>query len=138
MIAYVDSSIVLRIVLHQPHTLAEWPELTFPITSELTAVECARTLDRHRLAGLLDAPDLRRATQLVATIMSRMTVLDLTPDVIRRVMRPLPTPVGTLDAVHLTTALLYRETQGILPTFATHDHELAEAARALGFATLGS
>lgn len=70
--------------------------------------------------------------------MSRMTVLDLTPDIIRRVARPLPTPVGTLDAVHLTTALLHRETQRSLLTFATHDNEIAEAARALGFATLGS
>lgn len=44
MIAYIDSSILLRIVLEQPNTLAEWPELTGGVASPLLSVE--RTIDR--------------------------------------------------------------------------------------------
>ena len=51
--AYLDSSVVLRVVLGQPDNLAALlPDLE-PFTSALTQVECLRALDRLRFADPL-------------------------------------------------------------------------------------
>jgi len=51
--------------------------------------------------------------------------------------QPLPTALGTLDAIHLATAQIWRETTSTTLTMATHDATLATAARALGMPTVG-
>lgn len=45
---------------------------------------------------------------------------------------------GTLDAIHLATATLWRESQAGEIAMATHDAPLAAAARASGFSVIGS
>jgi hypothetical protein len=50
----------------------------------------------------------------------------------------LPTPLGTLDALHLATALIWRDRMGSLPTLATHDATLGLAARTFGFDVRGT
>jgi hypothetical protein len=64
MRAYVESSVVLRAVLAEPGRLAAWSRIEDPMTSEITRVECLRTLDRLRLAGGMPDRELarRRAT----------------------------------------------------------------------------
>ncbi len=57
--------------------------------------------------------------------------------VLRRASEPFPTPLGTLDAIHLATALYWRDLKGEDLTFATHDRQLAQAARMMGFAVVG-
>ena len=47
-----------------------------------------------------------------------------------------PTIVGTLDALHLATALAIREVDR-LDLLLTHDLQLGTAARSLGFEVLG-
>src|SRR5688572_32535081 len=51
MIAYLDSSVLLRILLGQKDALAEWREIDTGIGSALVEVECLRTLDRLRPRG---------------------------------------------------------------------------------------
>ena len=65
MIAYVDSSVLLRVVLFQPDRLPEWPTIEQAVTSALTEVECLRTLDRRLRQGLLDPEDLADRRGLV-------------------------------------------------------------------------
>jgi hypothetical protein len=50
----------------------------------------------------------------------------------------LPTALGTLDAIHLATAALWRESQGTELAMATYDGVLATAARASGFSVIGA
>jgi hypothetical protein len=61
----------------------------------------------------------------------------LRPPVLSRASQPLPTPLGTLDAIHLATALIWRERMGALPTMATHATALGLAARTFGFDVRG-
>ena len=61
----------------------------------------------------------------------------LTRIVLVRASLPMPTVVGTLDAVHLASALLFREQRGESLVFATHDVQQATGARSLGFAVAG-
>lgn len=54
-----------------------------------------------------------------------------------RAALPLPTTLGTLDAIHLATAALWREHQSAEIAMATHDEALATAARASGLSVIG-
>ena len=63
--------------------------------------------------------------------------MPLSPPVLERAAEPFPTIVGSLDAIHLTSALLVRDEFDAL-TLATHDRELAIAARAEGFRVHGA
>jgi hypothetical protein len=54
-----------------------------------------------------------------------------------RSARPLPTPLVTLDAILLVSAMGWREQFESL-FFATHDLALSAAARASGFEVLGT
>jgi hypothetical protein len=58
--------------------------------------------------------------------------------VLGRAGEPVPMPLGTLDVVHLATALIWCDRIGPLSAVATHDSALASAARAFGFDVLGT
>ena len=137
MIAYVDSSVVLRMALGQVGALAEWPAIDEAVTSALTEVECLRTLDRlrHR-EGLADAEVALRRESLFA-FFGAISVVDLSRPLLERAAQPLPTSLGILDAIHLATAQLWRERAERRLVMATHDTALALAARSLGMAVVG-
>ena len=137
MIAYVDSSVLLRVVLSQPDRLSEWPTIQQAVTSAVTAVECLRTLDRRLRQGLLDPEDLADRRGLVLRLLERMDRVDVSPAVLNRAADPFPTPLGTLDAIHLATAILWREGHTEAPVLVTHDGQLATAARATGLCDRG-
>jgi hypothetical protein len=59
-----------------------------------------------------------------------MSVLD-------RAAQPMPTELGTLDAIHLASALLWKEALGVDPVMATHDKAVALAAQAHGLKVVG-
>ena len=87
MIAYIDASVIIRLVFNEPYPLAEWSQIDEGITSQLTRLECAR-----------------------------------------------------IDSIHLASASAYRRALGPpqVIAFATHDRELAEAAKSLGFPVIGT
>jgi predicted nucleic acid-binding protein len=96
-----------------------------------------RTLDRLSLRGTLAAAELVDRRAAVYAMLEEMAVLDLDRAVLARASQPFPTPLGTLDALHLASAILGRDLGG--PSrFATHDVELARAARSVGFEVLGA
>lgn len=137
MIAYIESSVVLRLVLGQPDTLAEWRALDGGVASALVEVECLRTLDRLRLAEGLRERELARRRETVYRMLETLEVVEPTRPILTRAAQPLPVVLGTLDAIHLATAIAWREVTETDLTFATHDARLATAARALGLHTIG-
>ena len=132
MRAYVDSSVVLRVTLGEADKLTEWTRITDPISSELIRIECLRTLDRARLQGRLEDPELARLRADLLQIIETFALIELDEGIKSRAADPFPTLVRTLDALHLASALAVRATAGDL-VMATHDGELAIAAEALGF-----
>ncbi|HUR80203.1 MAG TPA: PIN domain-containing protein [Thermoanaerobaculia bacterium] len=140
MIVYLDSSVVLRIVLGEPNSLREWGRITLGITSTLTRVEAARTLDRNALLGAsLETTNTKRAE--INDVFSRIDFLKLDDDVLVEASQAFPVVVAALDAIHLASALLYRAAQPPAERpllFATHDAQLARAARAMNFEVLGA
>ena len=138
MIAYLDASVLLRVLLGQPDRLNEWPEIELAVGSALVEVECLRALDRLRLRENLTPEDLAVRREAVYRLTAGMEVVEPTWPVLRRAGLPFPTALGTLDAVHLATALLWRDTRGDDLTLATHDRALALAARASGLTVIGA
>jgi len=61
----------------------------------------------------------------------------LRPPILARASEPLPLALGTLGALHLATALIWRDRMDQSLTMATHDQILGQAARAFGFIVLG-
>lgn len=137
MIAYLDSSVILRVVLGQPGQLLEWQSVLTGITSELAEVECLRTMDRLRHMRQLTDDESANGREAIYRIMEALEVVALSSAVMRRASQPVPAPLGTLDAIHLATADLWREDRGKAPVVATHDKALALAARASGFRVSG-
>ncbi|MGE0441946.1 MAG: type II toxin-antitoxin system VapC family toxin [Gemmatimonadales bacterium] len=137
MIAYLDSSVVLRVVLGQPGALPEWGRIRTAVGSGLVEVECLRTLDRMRFERWLTDEDVARRREAVYRIVERMEVVEPSGPVLRRAAQPMPTPLGTLDALHLATALIWRELRTTDLVMSTHDRALATAARASGLQVLG-
>ena len=133
---YVDSSVLLRIVLGEPDRLRIWPTITNAVSSELIRLECLRTIDRARIRlGLEDRLIAKyRADMLEAVDAFSLVALDSI--VLERASEPFPTALGSLDAIHLASALLLRDNLDGL-AFATHDDELGMAARATGFQVHG-
>lgn len=137
MIAYVDTSVLLRVVLREPGALEDLQSYEGLVSSELIAVESARTIDRLRLQGTLTLEEAAVRSRAVGDWLEAFDLVLLRPPVLRRASEPLPTPLGTLDAIHLATALLWRERMGPLATIATHDSALGVAARTFGFDVRG-
>jgi predicted nucleic acid-binding protein len=134
---YVDSSVLLRVVLGEPKRLRYWSRITTAVSSELIGVECLRTIDRARLVlGLDDAVVAGRRAAVLETL-EGFTFVPLAPRVLERAASPFPTLLGSLDAIHLASALLVRGSFGEL-SLATHDRELGTAARAEGFRVHGA
>jgi uncharacterized protein len=134
---YVDTSVLLRVVLGEPGVLAEWTAIDLAVASELTRVEALRTIDRARLLAQLPDEEVALRREGVLAILAGFHMAGVNAAVLERAADPFPTLVRTLDAIHLATALLVRAEHEDL-VFATHDRQLAIAARSVGFQVLGA
>jgi predicted nucleic acid-binding protein len=137
LIAYLDSSVLLRKVLRQPNALREWAAITRAVGSALAEVECLRTLDRLRLLERIPDAEIAKRREAVYELLAAMEIVEPTRPVLSRAAQPLPTMLGTLDAIHLATALLWRDHAGADLVMATHDGALGLAARASGLRVIG-
>jgi predicted nucleic acid-binding protein len=137
MKAYLDSSVVLRVVLGERNRLREWSRITIAISSEIVRVECLRVLDRLRVAGKMGDRELARRRASTLELLEGFDLVRLNRAVLDRAAEPFPTLIRTLDAVHVASALLARERFRAL-RFATHDGDLGTAALALGLRVIGS
>ena len=138
MIAYLDTSALLRIVLREAGTLDDLRTYDGLVSGELIAVESARTLDRLRNQGALTIDEATDRIGVVTEWLEAVDLVLLPPAVLSRAGEPMPLTVGTLDAIHLATALVWRDRVGPLPQMLTHNAALGAAARAFGFDVRGT
>jgi hypothetical protein len=134
---YLDSSVVLRVVLGQPGTLSEWGDIRTSVASSMVTVECLRTLDRFRLRHQNRDADIAARREAVYRLLDAVELVEPDRTVLARASQPMPTELGTLDAIHLVTALLWQERRAAELVMATHDGALGRAARASGLRVVG-
>lgn len=138
MIAYLDSSVILRLVLGEPDRLREWKSVEAGVASALVQLECLRTLDRLRLQNGLSVEETSLRKEAVFRMLEGVELVDITGEILDRAAQPFSVPLGTLDAIHLATALIWRETRKQPLVMATHDGALAMAARSCGLEAVGT
>jgi uncharacterized protein len=138
VITYLDASVILRRVLQQPGLTLELGPNDDAISSSLAQVECFRALDRLRLLGAIDEMAQVRTRTLVYQAFESCDVIEPGPAVLERAAMPFPTSLKTLDAIHVATALVYREATGNPVRMATHDRALARASRSMGLEVIGA
>ena len=135
MIVYAESSAVLAWVLGEPDGEAARVALANAervVSSTLTTVECARALARGSATGRIGRTEGLAALKLVDGGAASWVTLDLSGQVLSRARAPFPVePVRTLDALHLATAITFRETFPSL-TVVSLDHRVRANAEALG------
>jgi len=123
-VIYVDTSVVLAQLLAEDRApdASLWQAAPL-VTSRLLEYEVWTRINARGL-NVSHGDDVR-------TLLARLALLELTPPVLTRALEPFPTPVRTLDALHLASIDFLR-TMGQQPELATFDRRMAEAATALG------
>lgn len=123
---YVDTSALARVLLDEPGTTAIQRDLERfdqRLASRLLRLELRRVGLR---CDLLD-----RADALIADV----ALIPLDERILESSATITPPTVGTLDAIHLATALQLSKEDG-LETLMTYDRQLAAGARAHGLDVL--
>ena len=120
---YVDTSVVLAQLLAEDRRPAETLWQGSLVSSRLLEYEAWNRLNS---LGLADSHG-----PLLQTLCERLGFLELRRTVLGRALEPFPTPVRTLDTLHLASAVFLAQ-QGHSVRIATYDERLADAGRALG------
>jgi predicted nucleic acid-binding protein len=137
VIACVDTSAVLRLALGEPGASTAWLGAEYALASRLCEIEALRTLDRQRTRAVLGDAGMAEARARVLDLLGRLTLVPMSAAILERAAAPFPTTLGTLDAIHLSTALVWTAATGDALTFVTHDGQLALAARSCGLDVIG-
>lgn len=119
---YLDTSVALAQLLAEDQAPPErlWQEPL--ISSRLIEYEIWTRIHARRL-GPSHGDHVR-------ALVGRIALLELAPPVLARALEPFPTPVRTLDALHLASMEFLRA-HGQAVTLASYDDRLLAAARAL-------
>ena len=105
MLAYLDSSVLLRYLLLGEITLKHAQEFPRLVSSELLEIECRRVLLRCRMEGSLNDETLIEAVGRFEDVLTSIDLLELSAPVKKRAMEAFPIHVKTLDALHLASVL---------------------------------
>jgi len=137
MIAYLDSSVLLRVLLNQPGKLRQFKTIEKAVASVLLKTECLRVLDRLRLTRVLSEENYLTVVSELYEACASIETIKITATLLNRAGASMPVVLGTLDAIHLMSALIWTEKTEETLSFLTHDSQLGKAASALGFQVFG-
>jgi predicted nucleic acid-binding protein len=135
---YAESSAVIAWLLGEPSgrdVRAVLAKAEAVVSSDLTLVECDRVLIRAVALGKVTEAQAADRRAVLGAAAVRWHVLKIAGDVIERARRPFPQePIRTLDALHLSSALVARSALPGLELLSL-DGRIRENGRALGFRT---
>ncbi|MBV9101525.1 MAG: type II toxin-antitoxin system VapC family toxin [Candidatus Dormibacteraeota bacterium] len=121
---YLDSSAITKLVVDEPHSAALGTWLTTRATSARVTSEIA-TLEVRRACRRISSAFVEEAELFLAGL----DLVYLDQAIMQRASRLDPVELGSLDALHLASALTV---EADLTVFVTYDQQLSRAARAAG------
>ena len=107
------------------------------MTCVVTRVECLRAIENAWLRGELSDDELAGRRRAAYARLSGIERIEASPSILGQAERSFGVALKTLDAIHVATALVWRDRRAPDLGFATHDRQKARAATALGFEVLG-
>ncbi len=123
---YLDTSVLGRVLLDEPDTLAIRRELggfDRHVSSRLLSVELHRLGLREEMLDHVDG------------LLSGKALIPVDEEILAAAETLMPSTVATLDAIHLATAVRLAD-EGKLDALMTYDKRLADGAREHGLAVL--
>jgi predicted nucleic acid-binding protein len=136
---YAESSAILSWLLReapapQLKEILEGADLV--VASDLTLIECGRTLIRGQVMGELSESEALERKTLLEAVSADWMLLKIGREIAERVRHRMPVePVGTLDALHLATALFARSAISDLALLSL-DQRVRDNGTAFGFDVL--
>lgn len=107
-------------------------------TSEIFLIEVSRVLNRLRLEKNIDDSEYSKLKRTLDETEQSLNFVELNHLIKKNAASPFPTIIGTLDAIHLASALALKEEMNIPNLILlTHDLQLSVAARSMGLNTMG-
>ncbi len=135
---YLDTSAVVRWVFQSPNHYTDFGNWDAAISSTLLKVEFSRTLDRHLKLGNLNQSQVDKSFSYFIELSQHIHWVKLDERILEKASQAYPYPIGTLDAIHLATCLLYQEEFEVGEYFLlTHDGELSKNASSIGLIVKG-
>ncbi|HEV8131575.1 MAG TPA: type II toxin-antitoxin system VapC family toxin [Acidobacteriota bacterium] len=132
---YLETSAVLTWLLGEPHSKATIMRINRAdnvVTSVLTLLETERALIRAEKQKLLTAADSQGLKGMLAKARGGWALMEVTEEVRQRAGRAFPIePLRTLDAIHISTALLFTGAFDDLQML-SYDQRIMKNAQALG------
>lgn len=135
--AFLDTSVILRHILGEKGAYRHLDAFGDLYASELMRVEALRAMDRLRIQGAWPPEEVALRVRLLTAACAFVSLIPIQPPILRRASEPFPTSVGTLDAIHIATAILVEEQIKKPLLFLTHDTRQGLAAVASGLEANG-
>lgn len=136
MSIYAESSAVLAWLLGEHsgrRTRQALGDADLVVTSDLTLIECDRVLGRAAALGERSHAEVAKRRATLGAASGHWVVLAIDSDVVTRARQAFPRePVRSLDAIHLSTALVARNLVTELQILSL-DERIRDNAAALGF-----
>ena len=134
MVAYLYSSVLLRHILLGDSGIEHVFAVGQVISSELLEIECHRVLHCYRLQNKLDDDGFIEASNRLEQVLKAVSILLLSSKIKQRATEAFPVTVRTLDALHISSALVFQEArpEESLLIF-SYDNGMNRCAKSLGF-----
>lgn len=133
--AYIDTSIVLRTILGEKASYKKLGNINHLYSSSLLRVEASRTLHRLHIQDSWDDQEIAIRTLLLQRMLESIEEIPLQPAILKRASEPFSIVIKTLDALHISSALLLNDFLKASLVFLTHDSKQALAAQSCGLQT---
>ncbi len=137
MLAYLDSSVVLRVILDEPRKLREFHDVTQGVSSQILKLECLRSLDRLRQVASISEMELAEYRSIFYKIYNKLILIPVSSPILDLASQPFGFSLKSLDALHLVSCQFFIQTEKKSIPFFTHDSKLARVVKSVGINVLG-
>ena len=130
--AYIDSSVLLRYLLGAGHQAAGLFSWQAAVSSALLRLECRRALHRLRLMQQINDEEFAILNDQLRELLLKIGLFGVTEPILEKAGAGFGVNLGSLDAIHLATALLWQPAEPGEKILFTHDNALSIAAISCG------
>ncbi|MBN2108578.1 MAG: type II toxin-antitoxin system VapC family toxin [Deltaproteobacteria bacterium] len=137
--AYFDTSTYLKIFVKEFGSIQarELVEKYRVLSSAIVSVECFSALSRKKHAGELKTREFETLINKIRESLAHIEIIRLTDDVLAKAEQILAgSPIRSLDALHIASALIFQEAMRISLPFVTSDRRQLKTANEQGFKTV--